>query len=125
MSDDARVRALNVEIEEFKRFIDKFSRMFSQEHFNYNLLESQFENLKNRNKKLQEENQLAEARIRDAIQASEKIRADADAYQASVKANMAVLYQTANVKYKELEEKLNGGERKAIQKHLKELEAVV
>ena len=116
-------QALNVEIGKFKDFINKFHELLVQENFNYNILESQFENLKIRNKKLHEENEQAQARIKDALAAAEKIKLDALVYESQIKASCSVLYHKAQSKFREVEDALNKGEKKQIEGHLKELEA--
>lgn len=119
---EQRIQALNVEIEKFKDFIDKFHLLFAQENFNYNILESQFETIKVRNKKAQEELIAAEQKIKDSLEAAGEISRASFEKEKNVKANIMVLYHKAELKYKELEEKLNAAEKKTIQKHLKELE---
>lgn len=117
-----RIAALNVEIERFKEFINKFHELFAQENFNYNLLESQFENLRTRNQRLYEENEQAQVKIKDALAAAEKIKSDALAYENQVKTSVNVFYHKAQAKYQEIEESLTEAEKKQIESHLKELE---
>lgn len=118
-----RISAINIEIEKFKEFINKFSELFSHENFNYNILESQFTQLKIRNQALNAENEQAQLKIKDALEAAEKIKADALAYEAQVKKNISVSYHKAMTKYREIEESLTKGERKQVETHLKEMEA--
>lgn len=117
-------QVLNKEIEKFKVFINSFHELFAQENFNYNILESQFENLKIRNKQLHDENEQAQAQIKDALLAAERIKADAAAHESQVKASCSVLYHKAMSKFREVEEILNKGEKKQINDHLRELEAM-
>lgn len=121
---DYRRETLNREIGKFKEWIVKFNELFAQENFSYNILESQFENLKIRNKKLHDQNELAQVQIKEALAAADKIKADALAYESGVKANASILFHKAQAKFREIEEALTKGEKKQINEHLEKLEAL-
>ena len=122
---DHRIQALNVEIGKFKDFIVKFNTLFSQENFNYNLLESQFEQLRMRNAKLKEENDQAQVQIKDALDAADKIRKDAEDYARNVSMNALIQQQKVSVKLREVEGILAKAEKRQIEKHLEEVGASV
>ncbi len=122
---DARIGALNVEIDKLKIQVTKVHQMLDPENFRYNLLESQFETLKVRNQQIASENAKAEQRIKDAMDASDKIMEDAKSYESHIKSQVLVLHQKAMIKYREIEESLAIKEKRKIEKHLADLEQTV
>ena len=123
--ESQRIRALNIEIQALKKQVDKVNSMLSHENFQYNLLESQFESLKVRNQQLQSDNLNAEKKIQESLESADNIIKMAEETAKSVKANGYALYTKAQMKFKEIEEKLEIAEKSVIKRHLKELEAVI
>lgn len=124
MAETQRIRALNVEIEKFKEFIGKFHLLFAQENFNYNILESQFEQIKARNLQLLKENEAIETKMKDSLNASDKIMADARQYEQKIKSDVLVLHHKADIRYKELQSMFDKAEKRQVEDHLKKLEQV-
>lgn len=120
-----RIRALNVEIGELKKIVDKLHGMLSQENFQYNLLESQFEGYKVRNEQLKAENDKAEEKLKEAVTSADNIIKVAQETANETKSNAVALYTRAQVKFQELSKEIEASERASIRKHLKELESVV
>ena len=121
---EQRISMINIRIKKFKEFLDEFAPLFNQENFNYNLLESQFESIRNRNKKAQEELNQLEIKIKESVGASEKIIADAREEERKIRADNMVLYHKAKSKYKEIEESLSKVEKKQVQEHLDKMGAL-
>lgn len=119
-----RVRALNVELGSLKKQVDKLNQMFDQENWNYNLLESQFEMLKQRNKEEQDKISVAEKKLKDSMEAADSIIKMAEETARNTRAQSQGLLLKAQLKYKEIEERLETAEKSSIKKHLKELESV-
>ena len=121
---EARIQAINVEIGKFKEFINKFHLLFEKENFNYNLLESQFGQQTLRNERLKAENDKAEIKIKDSLDAAEKIVADAREHERQIKTSATVLYHKIQGKYRQIEDSLSKSEKKQVETHLKELETM-
>jgi hypothetical protein len=121
---EARIQALNIEIKKLKEQTKKVDTLLAHENFAYNIIESQFEQLKVRNQQLQTENMAMEAKIKDSLTASEKILENARKEAEEIKTHALVLSHKARAKYSEIEESLSKAEKKQIEQHLKELETV-
>ena len=119
-----RVKALNVELKVLKAQVDKLYKMFDQENWNYQILESQFETLKQRNKEEQDKLESAEKKLQSSLEAADSIIKMAEETARNTRANAQGLLLKAQIKFKEIEEKLETAEKNSIKKHLKELEAV-
>jgi chromosome segregation ATPase len=121
---EARIQALNVEIKKLKDQVVKVNSLLSHENFAYNLLESQFEQIRARNQELSNKNTEMEVKIQDAMRAADKIMEDARKYEDAAKTNAMVLAHKAQAKYKEVESALAKAEKKQIENHLKDLETM-
>lgn len=119
---EQRIGMINIEIKKLADQAKKLSDIFSQENFGYNILESQFEQLRMRNARLQQENDLAQTQIKNALDAADKVRKDAGDFEQSTKAAAMVLYQKVQVKLKEVEGILQKAEKRQITIHLNEVE---
>ena len=119
-----RVRVLNVELKNLKEQVDKLYKMFDQENWNYQLLESQFEMLKQRNKEEQDKIVAAEKKLKESLEAADSIIKMAEETARNTKASAQGLLLKAQIKFKEIEDKIETSEKSSIKKHLKELETV-
>ena len=119
-----RIQALNVEIKTLRDQVIKVNNLLSQENFAYNILESQFGQLKARNAQLAEENLKMETKIKDSVNAAEKIIEQARQQEQAIKAEIMVKYHKAEVKFREIQDAFSKAEKKQIEAHLKELETM-
>jgi cell division protein FtsB len=119
-----RIQVLNVEIKNLRDQVIKVNNLLSQENFAYNILESQFGQLKARNAQLAEENLKMETKIRDSVTASDKIIEQARQQEQAIKAEIMVKYHKAEVKMREIQDAFSKAEKKQIETHLKELETM-
>ena len=122
--ENARIKTLDQELKTLKEAVDKMYRLTNIERLNYSMIESQFEMLRDRNKKLSDENALAEKKVQDALSASEQIVNSAKEEKEAIKAQINVMWVKAHARYQELEKMFELADKKVIKEHLKNLEAV-
>lgn len=117
-----RIKALNVELGTLKNQVIKVHAMMSQENFSYNLLESQFEEMRVRNETIKKEIEVNEAKVKNALETSDRIMADINEEKRKARADIMILWTKAQARFKELEKSFDASEKRGIKEHLKALE---
>lgn len=117
-----RIEALDQELKKLKEIILRLAPLAQQEMLNYRTLETQHSQLTERNTELARQNNDAEEKIRKAVDTADAIVAVARQEEQNIKASISSLHARMQVKYKELEERLEKADRTVIKQKLKELE---
>ena len=123
--DNARIKTLDQELGVLKKAVDRMYQLTSVERLNYSLIESQFDQLKQRNQRIMEENDVALAKVAEALTSADQIIVKAKMEEADIKSSAIVLLSKAQARYKEIEKVLNAADKKLVKDHLKGLEAEV
>lgn len=122
--DSGRAQTLDQELAKLKVNVDKLHDLLGFERLSYNMIESQHERLKMRNAELEKKNAEVEAKIQESIKLADQIVANAKDEEAKMKAQATTLWVKSHAKFKEIENLITAAEKKALNKHLDELEAI-
>lgn len=120
-----RIEAIDQELKKLKDIVLRLAPLAQQELLNYRTLETQHSQLYEKNAALAQQNIEADEKIKKAVEMADMIVAEARKEEQAIKAGLGALYAKANVKYKDLEEKLSDVEKSIIKRSLKELEKAV
>ena len=117
MAENGRIAMLSEELKKLKEVIDRIHPQLAYERVSYNILSSQYGQLVERNAKLEEG-------IAKSVETSRQIVAEGHEEMKRLKASAGELYARAYSKFKEVENLLEESDRRAVKKHLKELEEI-
>ena len=120
--ETGQVKVLSQALLKLKAVVDEIHPMLSPARLLHNRLESEFGQLNDRNKKLQDENAQIEANIAKSVETAKSIVAQGEAERQRLKVAGGELLARAYKKFQELEEFLSEAEKKAAKRHLRELE---
>ena len=118
MIEDPRIKTLTVELGQLKDIVNKVHAKLEIERLDYGIIQSEFTNLKVRNQKLKDENLEVEEKIRQSLEAADKIIADAKEESAKIRSNNMIKMTTVNARLKELDKFIEKADKKRISEHL-------
>ena len=109
--ENARIKTLDQELMNLKKAVDRMYQLTNTERLSYQMIESQFSMLKDRNAALEKENLAVQQKITDSLAAAELIIEKAKKEEADIKANAMILYSKANSRYKQLTDKFDHADK--------------
>lgn len=119
-----RVETLDQELKKLKEIVLRLAPLAQQEMLNYRTLETQHSQLTERNTALARLNLEAEEKIKKAVETADAIIAEARREEQVLRAHIGTVQARFQVKFKDLEKKLDDADRSVIRKNLKELAEV-
>ena len=124
MAESGRIQTLDQELKKLKEVVDRLHPLLNFERLSYNILESQHQQLRDRNEKLRAENSDIEANIAKSVETAKQVVAQGEEERKRLRVAAGELYAKAYEKFKEFEESLSKADKKTVEKHLRELQEV-